>query len=159
MTGNAAYLESRILSADPVELIAILYEQAILSVREARESLAKKDIAGRTRNISRAIAIVNELDCSLDHSAGGKMSANLTRLYQYIRERLTTANIRKEDRPLAEVESLLNTLAQSWSSVKGVTAQASSVSAPAAPEPEMPKFSTPFFLETEFAQSSHSWTA
>jgi flagellar protein FliS len=170
MTGNSAYLESRILSADPVELIAILYEHAILSVEEAREHLAKKEIAQRARKISKAIAIVSELDSSLNHSIGGEMSRNLARLYQYMRERLTAANIQQADAPLAEVESLLNTLAQGWEGVKRAVAQTPSVfpaagspttvTSPATSPETIPNhFSTPFFVGTDPYQLANSWTA
>jgi flagellar protein FliS len=159
MMGSAAYLESRIRSADPIELIAILYEYAILSVREARESLAKKDVAERSRMISKTIAIVSELDSSLNHTQGGELSTNLARLYQYMRERLTAANMKKEDAPLAEVESLLSTLAEAWNSVKhaGVAPPVAMIEPD--PQPKAHHFSTIFIQETDCSYSSHSWTA
>jgi flagellar protein FliS len=159
MVGSAAYLESRIRSADPIELIAILYEYAILSVREARESLARKDVAERSRKISKTVAIIGELDSSLDHTKGGQISTNLARLYQYIRERLTTANIKKEDAPLAEVESLLSTLAEAWSSVKHADVAPPMAMIETAPQPKPHHFSTVFIQETDHSHSSHSWMA
>ena len=46
------------------------------------------------------------------------ISANLARLYQYMRLRLLTANSRQEDAPLAEVERLLRTLGEAWSAIR-----------------------------------------
>jgi flagellar protein FliS len=114
MIWKSAYLEGRILSADPIELVSILYEHAILRVSAARDSLAQGDIASRSRHISKAIAILGELEGSLDHQAGGDIARNLATLYRYIRERLITANRRQEDEPLAESESLLKTLGEAW---------------------------------------------
>lgn len=102
------------MSADPLELINILYEHAILRVRSARECLAQGDIAGRSGYISKAIGILGELEGSLDLQAGGEIARNLAKLYQYIRERLFVANRKQEDEPLAEAESLLKTLADAW---------------------------------------------
>jgi flagellar protein FliS len=65
------------------------------------------------------------LDCSLDREAGGSLARNLAGLYQYMRTRLLAANIRQEDAPLAEVESLLRTLGEAWSAIRPV-AQAES---------------------------------
>ena len=118
---SKAYLETRILSADPVELINIFYEYAILYVQEARENLALKDIAARSKAIAKAIRIVSELEAALDHSAGGEIAANLGRLYGYIRSRLMTANVKQQDAPLAEVESLLKTLAKGWQGVSAAS--------------------------------------
>ncbi|HJT87347.1 MAG TPA: flagellar export chaperone FliS [Bryobacteraceae bacterium] len=109
-----AYLETRVLSADPMELVCLLYQHSIDAVREARRRLAARDIAGRGQSISKAIGILGELTVSLDHGAGGELSRNLERLYAYMIQRLTEANLRQQDGLLAEVESLLATLADAW---------------------------------------------
>jgi flagellar protein FliS len=113
-----AYLDSRVLSADPIELVHILYEHTLAMVGDARRHLAAGDIPARGRAISRAIAAIDELDGSLDRQAGGSISRNLASLYQYMRRRLVTANIRQEDAPLEEVESLLRTLGEAWKAIR-----------------------------------------
>jgi len=113
-----AYLESRVLSADPLELIHILYEHTLTMVQDARRHLAAGDIPARGRSISRAVAAIDELDSSLDRNAGGALSANLAGLYQYMRLRLLTANIQQQDGPLAEVETLLTTLGEAWKAIR-----------------------------------------
>lgn len=118
MNWKAAYLESRILSADPVELVCILYEHAILAVEDARECIGRGDIAARSKAISKAIAIVGELESSLDHKGGGEVARNLARLYQYIRIRLLAANSKQDAGPLVEVERLLNTVAEAWRAIR-----------------------------------------
>ena len=114
-----AYLESRVLSADPIELIRLLYQTALDSVQTARRNLAAGNIAERSRAVCRAIAAVGELDAALDHAAGGAISRNLAALYQYIRQRLTEGNMRQKDAPLAEAQSLLATLAEAWNNIGG----------------------------------------
>ena len=118
MNWKVAYLESRILSADPVELVCILYEHAILAVEDARECIGRGDIASRSKAISKAIAIIGELESSLDHKAGGEVAKNLGRLYQYIRIRLLAANRNQEAGPLVEVERLLTTLSDAWNAIR-----------------------------------------
>lgn len=118
----AAYLEQRILAADPVELIRILYQSAIGEVREARRHLEARDIEARSKSISKAMAIVNELSGSLDLSQG-EIGEGLARLYDYMQRQLIEANFRQSDEPLAEVLGLLTTLAEGW---EGVPSQAPS---------------------------------
>jgi len=113
-----AYLDTQILSADPLELVHILYEHTSAMVADARRYLAEGNISARGRSISRAIAAIDELDCSLDREAGGSLARNLAALYQYMRTRLLAANIRQEDAPLAEVESLLRTLGEAWKAIR-----------------------------------------
>ena len=109
-----AYIESRVLSANPLELICILYQVALDSVRDARRYMAAGDIVARSKAICKAISAISELDGALNHSEGGAISRNLAGLYQYIRQRLTEGNMLQKEAPLAEVESLLATLSDAW---------------------------------------------
>jgi flagellar protein FliS len=118
-----AYLESRVLSADPIELVQILYEHTLNQIQDARGSLAAGDIAARSRSVSRALAALGQLEGSLDHKSGGSISRNLAALYSYMRTKLLEANIKQQDAPLAEVESLLKTLEEAWTAI-GPVAQA-----------------------------------
>ena len=79
-----AYFEQVILSASPVELVRLMYQQAIASVSDAREHLRYGRIAPRAAAITRAYAIVAELLASLDGEKAPAIVANLRRLYVYI---------------------------------------------------------------------------
>jgi flagellar secretion chaperone FliS len=109
-----AYLESTVLTADPVELIRILYRAALESVTNARRHLQEGDIAARSRQISKACAILTELSLSVDRSKGGVIGANLVELYDYMQKRLLQANIEQSEPPLAEVSGLLGTMLEAW---------------------------------------------
>lgn len=151
---SKAYLETRILSADPVELINIFYEYAILYVQEAREHLNHKDIAARSKAIVKAIRILGELEAALDHSVGGEISANLARLYVYMRGRLVAANVRQQDAPLAEVESLLKTLGEGWRGISTAN-EVRSETAEAVPGSQ---WGNPFSLDSLSNYGAHSWS-
>ncbi|MGD1070287.1 MAG: flagellar export chaperone FliS [Bryobacteraceae bacterium] len=156
MTWKTAYLETRVLSADPVELIDILYEYAILNVQEARSGLARGDIAARAKAISKTIAILGELDSSLDRELGGAIASNLARLYQYMRGRLTVANLKRADDPLAEVEALLKTLGEAWHAIslrKSLEKGDIQMSRVPADWGALPK------VETTPGYGAHSWNA
>jgi flagellar protein FliS len=114
---KTAYLETRILSAAPLELVSILYEYAIVRVQDARAAVAEGNVAARSAAISKALAIIGQLDGTLDHKAGGEVASNLAHLYRYMRERLTAANLNKSDSMLAEVEELLRTLGEAWKAI------------------------------------------
>lgn len=119
-----AYL-ANVLSADPMELVCLLYQHAQDAVRDARQHLKNRDIAARGKAISKAVALIGELNGSLDHNTGGAISTNLKELYTYMMHRLTEANIKQEDAPLAEVESLLSTLGQAWQAARAQQATVS----------------------------------
>ena len=144
-----AYLESRVLSADPLELVHLLYEAAIEAVREARRYLAAGEIAARSRSITKAFGILQELVAALDHERGGEISGRLGQLYDYMQRRLLEANFQQTDQPLAEVLGLLATLAEAWQGVKRQTQ-------PAAP-PENPWAQRPP-VEAATAYGSSAWS-
>jgi flagellar protein FliS len=156
MNWKTAYLETRVLSADPVELVNILYEYATLRVQEARHCLALEDIAGRAKAITKTIAILGELESSLDHKLGGQIASNLAGLYRYMRERLTVANLKQADGPLGEVEALLKTLGEAWQAIGPQKV---------AEKNEYPGIQTPAewasspMLEPIAAYSAHGWSA
>ena len=112
-----AYLENRVLSASPLELVHLLYQAATGAVREARRQLAAGEIAARSRAISKACGILMELVASLDHERGGELSHRLAQLYDYMQRRLLEANFRQVDEPLAEVLGLLATLSEAWQGI------------------------------------------
>lgn len=108
------YLENRVLGASPLELVAILYEEADKSVREALVALSRGDIRGRSREITRAQLIVGELTAALNPAAGGEIASRLGELYAYILQRLSQANTDQDAAPLREVSRLLTTLLEGW---------------------------------------------
>ena len=109
-----SYLETRVLSADPLELVRLLYQAAISAVQDARHHLAAGKIMERSRSISRACAILAELHGALDHYRGGEIAGRLAALYDYMHRKLLEANLHQSDPPLGEVLGLLATLSEGW---------------------------------------------
>jgi len=152
---SEAYLESRVLTADPIELVRILYEHALHQVGDARLNLAEGNIAARSKAVSRTIAVLAELDASLDHEVGGEISRNLAELYHYMRQRLLIANLQQDDAPLAEVQSLLTTLAQAWTDFRpGGNIESRE---PSSTPNELR--ARPFLPEPEATCAAHGWSA
>jgi flagellin-specific chaperone FliS len=65
--------------------------------------------------------------------------------------RLTEANIRQEDGPLAEAESLLATLSQAWEEARAKQVPGQQPETPAAP--------APVWQETNLEPAAHGWSA
>jgi flagellar protein FliS len=109
-----SYLETEVMSAEPVELIRLLYRSAISRVGAARGHLAAGAIRERSDQIAKALSIVHELMRSLDYVNGGEIARRLGELYAYISTRLIEANTQQVAEPLEEVERLLQTLMSAW---------------------------------------------
>ena len=117
-SAHDTYLESRVLTADPLELVRILYRLAMDRIREARQYLEAGDAGARSKAISTASEALIELCSSLDLQAGGELSRRLAQLYEYMQWRLVEANFHQTAEPLNEVLSLLSTLSEAWQEIK-----------------------------------------
>ena len=134
----------------------MLYLKAITEVREARRQLAERNIALRSKAISKAYTVISELDGALNMEAGGELSTRLRALYGYCMVRLLDANMHQADEPLAEVLGLLSTLSEGW--------QAIAKSEPVPEKAPAPHWEVPVetagagFVSGGITSESHSWT-
>jgi flagellar secretion chaperone FliS len=118
MQPQTAYLESQVQTADPLELVCLLYRAAGDATRCAQAHLSAGRIVERSRQITKAHAILTQLAVTLDHKRGGKLSRSLAELYDYMQRRLLEANRRQQAAPLVEVERLLATLLEGWDQIR-----------------------------------------
>jgi flagellar secretion chaperone FliS len=124
------YREVSVRTANPMQLIVILYDAAIYSLREAREQIECKNIEGRSRYINKCISIISELQSSLNLKNGGTIADSLNRLYNYMKGRIFTANAQQNPQPLQEIESLLENLRSAWRMIAEQTREGAEISKP-----------------------------
>jgi flagellar secretion chaperone FliS len=112
--GYSAY--NRIANTiDSKEMILVkLLDGSVRFVRAARAGLEAGNPKIKGENISKAIAIITELDYALDRDTGGALVENLYSLYPYILRRLTLANLGNDNWILGEVEGLLLTIKEGF---------------------------------------------
>jgi len=101
-------------SSNKTRILLDLYEGAIRFVGFAERVLEARNIAKKGEYISRAIAIIGELDNALDRKTGGEIVRNLSNLYVYMIRRLTEANRAGNVSALREVKRLLESLLSAW---------------------------------------------
>src|SRR3546814_13116959 len=125
------------MTAPPVRLVAMLYERAIRSLRDAVRAIETKDVQTRFKNVERASEIIVHLAGTLDTERGGEIAANLSRLYVFMLRRLSDVNLRDDAQAARDVIGLLEPLAASWRELAR-TASDLPVNAPTAtpPRPE-----------------------
>lgn len=117
-TYSQAGVEASIAGASPHQLIAMLYDGAMVAISVGKINMQQGDIAAKGASISKAIAIIDEgLKISLDEQAGGEMASNLKALYEYMVNRLLMANIKNDVEGLDEVARLLGELKGAWDEI------------------------------------------
>jgi flagellin-specific chaperone FliS len=76
----ARYREAELASATPGQLVVMLFDKMLLTLRRARVALEAGNVEERTGHVLAAMDMVTELQCSLDHETGGEIAANLDEL-------------------------------------------------------------------------------
>lgn len=112
------YMESRILTAQPVAIVEMLYDVAIRSLKIALAELANGDATIRAREVSRAQEAINELMLALDHSAGASFSQRLASLYAYAQQEILKGHARRSAAAFQNAISVLTTLQEGWMGVR-----------------------------------------
>lgn len=107
--------ETAVASASPHRLIAILFDDCIDALAQARGAIQSGQIEAKGKAISRAARIVDEgLRAALDLREGGSLAADLHELYGYLTMRLTYANLHNDESALDECRRLLTPLRDAW---------------------------------------------
>jgi len=112
--GVNKYKQTSVTTASRGQVLLMLYEGAIRFTKLAIEGVKKNDRVQKGTYIVKVQDIVNELSLSLNHEVGGDISKELDRLYNYIIEQLTEANVKNDAKPLEVILKLLETLHDGW---------------------------------------------
>jgi flagellar protein FliS len=111
------YLRTQVRSSAPLELVVLLYDAALRSTAVAREAMLAHDIPTRRTHLSKAMAIINELQSVLDLDRGGTIAEELDRLYTWINSRLLDAVVKQDAKPIDAVRRVLETLREAWHTI------------------------------------------
>ena len=106
--------ESEVAYASPHRLVQMLMEGALEKVATAKGCIERKDLEGKSQQITWAMSIVNGLRTSLDLEAGGAIAVNLDDLYEYMNRRLIDASLQNDAAALTEVIDLLLEVKGAW---------------------------------------------
>jgi flagellar protein FliS len=108
-----AYKESAVLTATPGQLVVMLYDGIRRFLFQATVAMREGNIEICNNRLQRAEAIIDELNATLDMSAG-EVSENLRSLYVFSRGHLMQARIKQSPEMIEEVSKLLDTVGDAW---------------------------------------------
>jgi flagellar protein FliS len=113
-SGNpATYQAQAAMTATPGGLVLMLFDGALAAIAKAQYALdpgESRDLELAHRELTRAQDILTELQVSLDHEAGGRISTSLSSLYLFCIEQLVGANVSKNAGSLPAVAHILGEL-------------------------------------------------
>ncbi len=109
-----AYLQASVLTASPEQLQLLLYDGAIRFAEQARVALEARQFDQSYDRLTRAQAIIMELQHSLKPSVDAALCERMSQLYNFIYMRFVDANIQQDVAPLDEGLSVLRYQRETW---------------------------------------------
>ncbi len=127
MVGAQAYATTQISTASSVQVVVLLYDGAISSMKLAQEGIVALNFHDKARFLDRALRVVGELSASLNMEEGGVVAKDLRRLYEYIQFELTQANLKNEPGRLEAPIRCMSVIREAWQDLAAQGAKAQAV--------------------------------
>ena len=106
---------ARISQANRSELVVIIYELMLDSIKLAQEAFQKEDLDLAVTELKRAQGFLNEMRGSLDFQY--EISTRLNALYRYVNEQLVKSIVGRKDTNLDSCKKVLEGLMESFEEV------------------------------------------
>lgn len=117
MRATEAYRQTEVRSRTPLELVVMLYDGALAFMTAAQDAIRRGDIPARKTALSKTLAIVSELQSTLNMDQGGEIAASLDELYRWSSVRLIDAAVQNDPAPIEEVAQVFRTLRDGWDGI------------------------------------------
>lgn len=113
-----------VADASPTRLVQVMFEHILSYLATARGCMARvrddrplNEVLAKVTAISKANALLAQLNATLDMERGGQVAQNLRALYEYMMNRLTLANATNDAALIAEVASLVEKIKSGWDQI------------------------------------------
>lgn len=111
-------VNAQVSEADPHRLIQMLMEGGLQRIVQAKGAMQFNNVQLKGELIGKAIGIIGGLREALDFDKGGEVAANLDRLYAFMIQRLSIANLKNDSAILDEVAALLRDVKEGWDGIR-----------------------------------------
>jgi len=109
------YLNNHYDGMDPEQLIFLLYKGALSRLRLTRDGIMEKNVKKKGENLSKAIAIISELNASVNSKMEDESTLFLRGLYTAILEELPKVTLNNDLKTLKRAEKYISRLKEmSW---------------------------------------------
>lgn len=118
MNGVAArYKKVQVNTCAPAQVLVMLYDGIMRFASEAEAAMRRDDRATAGERIGRCLAILEELDATLDTRHAPELCDNLRAIYGFARRRLTEANLQRNPALLGEIRPAIEPLREAFATI------------------------------------------
>lgn len=131
MDGNiAAYRKVDTMGKSQIDLILMVYDGALKSLRDAHRHYEKSEADQGRTEIGKTRKFVTHLYTTLDQKKGGEVADNLAKMYSWVLAQLYVVEATKDLKEVESIQTVLGNLRSGWADIKtqgaAAAAQASS---------------------------------
>ena len=108
------YRQFSVQGATPLGLVVMLYDSAIVFLRRAIAAMEANDIQQRCDHLKRALAIIAQLEGTLNMELGGEVAQTLKSFYLYSRAQAMKAHIESSAEILRSLIEKFSTVREAW---------------------------------------------
>ncbi len=142
MTAPNSYLRDAVMTATPEQLQLMLYDGAIRFATQGRDALEAKDHEQSYEKLSRAQAIVLEMERGLRPEVNAELCERMAAIYGFIYRKLVEGSINKDTTDIDDALKILRMERETWvllmEKVNAARAEASPEESPANVQPAAP---------------------
>jgi flagellar protein FliS len=109
-----SYLSNHYEGMEPEQLILLLFNGALSRIKLTREGIQESNIKKRGENLSKAIAIISELNASVDATIDDETTRFLNGLYTAILTELPKVSLNNDVKILSRTEGYIAKLKEIW---------------------------------------------
>ncbi len=114
----SSYGAGSVSTVSPAALVLMLFDGALRFIARAEYGFEHESLSRRNEevhnNLTKARAILRELQVSLNMEAAGEFPGQMFALYDFMIDQLLAADIRKEKGPIQNVAGLLSEIREAW---------------------------------------------
>jgi flagellar protein FliS len=130
------YRKRAVEGASPVGLVVLLYGGAVTALMRAISAVEANNIEKRVHELNKVLAILAELQGTLDFEKGGAVAVQLEKYYIVLRAQVLEASIKNSKSILEDLVKNVSGVKEAWQQVerevalKGVSGVAAAPKAP-----------------------------
>lgn len=108
---------TRVEGASPHQLIALLFEEALVAIDTMSAAAQRRDLARVASSQARALSIIGGLQASLDMERGGELARNLADVYREASRLILTGGRACEPLFVTQARAMLGEIASAWDTI------------------------------------------
>jgi flagellar protein FliS len=109
------YRQFSIQGATALGLVVMLYDSAIAAMQRAATAIEAHDVQKKCTYLNRALAIIAQLEGTLNFELGGEVAQTLKCFYVYSRAQTLKANVENSPEILLSLIQTFATVREAWS--------------------------------------------